>query len=78
MLCLVATLPHPPCAVNRTVRHLAAAACREAHQFAALDDITNRPSMASYENLVREQLNALGYNSEAIPDAVRGATQTRN
>ena len=57
---------------------LAAAACREAHQFAALDDITNRPSMASYENLVREQLNALGYNSEAIPDAVRGATQTRN
>ena len=34
--------------------------------------------MASYEKLVREQLNALGYNSEAIPDAVRGATQTRN
>ena len=26
-----------------------------------------------YETLVREQLNALGYNSDAIPDEVRRA-----
>ena len=32
--------------------------------------------MEAYENLVREQLNALGYNSDAIPDEVRHAARS--
>ena len=34
-------------------------------------------SSLEYESLVREQLNALGYNSAAIPDEVRAAPASR-
>lgn len=33
---------------------------------------------ADYESLVRQQLTELGYNSEAIPDAVRCRARTSN